>query len=133
MKIVLDNKDLNAEPINKTSNYTSVETPLGSYSNKSLTWSQIENAVSYTILRNGKLWKKTAKTKLKVSNNGYSEYQIIAIDKNKPIIGRTRYSNLWLNTGHGTLGWTMACGSGAALAELVRGTLPEPDFPFLKC
>jgi hypothetical protein len=50
---------------------------------KSLTWSQIENAVSYTILRNGKLWKKTAKTKLKVSNNGYSEYQIIAIDKNK--------------------------------------------------
>ena len=83
VKIVLDNKDLNVEPINKTSNYTSVETPLGSYSNKSLTWSQIENAVSYTILRNGKLWKKTAKTKLKVPNNGYSEYQIIAIDKNK--------------------------------------------------
>ena len=29
-----------------------------------------------------------------------------------PIIGATRYSNLHLNTGHGTLGWTMACGSG---------------------
>lgn len=56
-----------------------------------------------------------------------------ATPSNVPIIGRTRYSNLWLNTGHGTLGWTMACGSGAALAELVRGTLPEPDFPFLKC
>ena len=56
-----------------------------------------------------------------------------ATPSNVPIIGRTRYSNLWLNTGHGTLGWTMACGSGAALAELVSGTLPEPDFPFLKC
>ena len=56
-----------------------------------------------------------------------------ATPSNVPIIGRTRYSNLWLNTGHGTLGWTMACGSGAALAELISGTLPEPDFPFLKC
>ena len=56
-----------------------------------------------------------------------------ATPSNVPIIGRTRFSNLWLNTGHGTLGWTMACGSGAALAELVSGTLPEPDFPFLKC
>jgi len=56
-----------------------------------------------------------------------------ATPSNVPIIGQTRYSNLWLNTGHGTLGWTMACGSGAALAELIGGTVPEPDFPFLKC
>lgn len=56
-----------------------------------------------------------------------------ATPSNVPIIGQTRYSNLWLNTGHGTLGWTMACGSGAALAELISGTVPEPDFPFLKC
>lgn len=83
VKIVLDNKDLNVEPINKTCNYTSLETPLGSYYDKLLTWSQIDNAVSYSILRNGKLWKSTVKTKLKVPNNGYSEYQIIAIDKNK--------------------------------------------------
>lgn len=38
-----------------------------------------------------------------------------------PIIGTTSYSNLFLNTGHGTLGWTMACGSGQLLADIVSG------------
>ena len=42
-----------------------------------------------------------------------------------PVIGPTKYSNLWLNTGHGTLGWTMACGSGALLADLVSGARPN--------
>lgn len=55
-----------------------------------------------------------------------------ATPSNVPYIGRTRYRNLWLNTGHGTLGWTMACGSGAALADLIGGRRGEPDFPFLK-
>jgi len=41
-----------------------------------------------------------------------------------PILGGTSYSNLWLNTGHGTLGWTMACGSGQVLADLVAGRTP---------
>lgn len=36
-----------------------------------------------------------------------------------PIVGATRYSNLFLNTGHGTLGWTMACGSARLLADLL--------------
>ena len=54
-----------------------------------------------------------------------------ATPSNLPFIGRTRYPNLWLNTGHGTLGWTMACGSGAALADLMSGRAAEPDFPFL--
>jgi len=48
-----------------------------------------------------------------------------------PYIGRTRYSNLFLNTGHGTLGWTMSCGSGAAIAAIVSGNKPEVDFRFL--
>ncbi len=56
-----------------------------------------------------------------------------ATPSNVPFIGRTRYDNLWLNTGHGTLGWTMACGSAAALADMVDGRSPEPDFPFLRC
>jgi D-amino-acid dehydrogenase len=47
-----------------------------------------------------------------------------------PCIGRTRYANLYLNTGHGTLGWTMACGSGAAIADIVSGRKPEADFRF---
>ncbi len=38
-----------------------------------------------------------------------------------PVIGATRYANLHLNTGHGTLGWTMACGSGRVLADLLSG------------
>ncbi len=48
-----------------------------------------------------------------------------------PCIGRTRYANLYLNTGHGTLGWTMACGSGAAIADIVSGKKPGLDFRFL--
>jgi D-amino-acid dehydrogenase len=41
-----------------------------------------------------------------------------------PVIGSTKYQNLWLNTGHGTLGWTMACGSAALLADLIAGRTP---------
>ncbi|KJC41088.1 amino acid dehydrogenase [Bradyrhizobium sp. LTSP885] len=44
-----------------------------------------------------------------------------------PVIGATRYANLHLNTGHGTLGWTMACGSGRVLADLLSGKTPEID------
>jgi D-amino-acid dehydrogenase len=44
-----------------------------------------------------------------------------------PVIGPTRYSNLHLNTGHGTLGWTMACGSGRVLADLMSGKTPDID------
>ena len=49
---------------------------------------------------------------------------------NVPYIGKTRYGNLFLNTGHGTLGWTMGCGSGRALADIVSGRRPELDFAF---
>jgi len=50
---------------------------------------------------------------------------------NIPYIGRTKYSNLFLNAGHGTLGWTLSCGSSAALADIVSGRQPDLDFPFL--
>ncbi len=49
---------------------------------------------------------------------------------NVPYIGRTRYANLFLNTGHGTLGWTMGCGSGRAIADIVSGRRPDVDFAF---
>jgi D-amino-acid dehydrogenase len=42
-----------------------------------------------------------------------------------PIVGATRYDNLYTNTGHGTLGWTMACGSGRLLADLMSGRAPD--------
>jgi D-amino-acid dehydrogenase len=44
-----------------------------------------------------------------------------------PVIGATKYDNLYLNTGHGTLGWTMACGSGRVLADLIDGNSPDID------
>jgi D-amino-acid dehydrogenase len=44
-----------------------------------------------------------------------------------PIIGATRYPNLHLNTGHGTLGWTMACGSGRVLADMLSGRKADID------
>jgi D-amino-acid dehydrogenase len=44
-----------------------------------------------------------------------------------PIIGKTPVSNLYLNTGHGTLGWTMAAGSGRVLADLISGKAGDID------
>jgi len=44
-----------------------------------------------------------------------------------PIVGPTRYPNLYLATGHGTLGWTMAAGTGRVLADLISGRQPEID------
>ena len=42
-----------------------------------------------------------------------------------PVIGGTNIPNLFLNTGHGTLGWTMACGSGQVIADIIGGRKPE--------
>jgi D-amino-acid dehydrogenase len=53
-----------------------------------------------------------------------------ATPNNVPLIGRTRLRNLFLNTGHGTLGWTLSCGSARALADLIGGRKPEVEFPF---
>jgi len=53
-----------------------------------------------------------------------------ATPNNVPILGTTTLKNLFLNTGHGTLGWTLACGSAKALADLVSGRKPEVEFPF---
>jgi D-amino-acid dehydrogenase len=47
-----------------------------------------------------------------------------------PLIGGTKLPNLFLNTGHGTLGWTHACGSGKSIARIVSGLAPEVDFAF---
>jgi D-amino-acid dehydrogenase len=54
-----------------------------------------------------------------------------ATPSNLPCVGRTRYPNLFLNTGHGTLGWTLACGSGQAISDMVSGRVPEPEFRFM--
>ncbi len=53
-----------------------------------------------------------------------------ATPSNVPYIGKSHFANLYLNTGHGTLGWTHSCGSAAALADIVDGRRPEVDFSF---
>lgn len=53
-----------------------------------------------------------------------------ATPTNIPFIGRTRVDKLWVNAGHGTLGWTHGAGSGKALAELISGEAPAMDFHF---
>ncbi|TCT01079.1 D-amino acid dehydrogenase [Aquabacter spiritensis] len=44
-----------------------------------------------------------------------------------PVLGTSRYSNLYLSTGHGTLGWTMAAGTGRVMADVIAGRRPEID------
>jgi D-amino-acid dehydrogenase len=53
-----------------------------------------------------------------------------ATPNNVPLIGTTKLPNLFLNTGHGTLGWTHACGSGKSIARIISGLKPEVDFAF---
>ncbi len=50
-----------------------------------------------------------------------------------PVVGATPYPNLYTNTGHGTLGWTMSCGSARVLTDLVSGKTPEIDTTGLSC
>ncbi|MES2888175.1 MAG: D-amino acid dehydrogenase [Pseudomonadota bacterium] len=51
---------------------------------------------------------------------------------NIPCIGRSRVRNLWINAGHGTLGWTHGAGSGRAVAELISGKRPGVRFSFMR-
>jgi D-amino-acid dehydrogenase len=53
-----------------------------------------------------------------------------ATPTNIPYIGRTKVGRLWVNAGHGTLGWTHGAGSGRALAELIDDRQPEMEFNF---
>jgi D-amino-acid dehydrogenase len=53
-----------------------------------------------------------------------------ATPTNIPYIGRTRLRKLWVNAGHGTLGWTHGAGSGKAIAQLISGEQPATEFNF---
>lgn len=53
-----------------------------------------------------------------------------ATPTNIPYIGKSRVGRLWVNAGHGTLGWTHGAGSGKAIAELISGRQPDMQFGF---
>ncbi len=55
-----------------------------------------------------------------------------ATPSNLPIIGQSKLKNLYLNTGHGTLGWTEGPGSARALVDIIAGVKPEVDYEFLR-
>ena len=79
------------------------------------------------------LWQRTRELFPRLEMEGEPEYWCglrPATPSNLPCIGRSRLDNLWFNTGHGTLGWTLSCGSAAALTDLIGGRRPAPDFPF---
>ncbi|MDH4451509.1 MAG: D-amino acid dehydrogenase [Rhodoferax sp.] len=56
-----------------------------------------------------------------------------ATPTNIPYIGQTPVRGVWVNAGHGTLGWTHGAGSGKAIAELIHGEKPEMNFRFYGC
>ena len=47
--------------------------------------------------------------------------------ENTPILGKSRHANLYFNTGHGHMGWTMACGTAQIVADLMHGRQPAID------
>jgi len=53
-----------------------------------------------------------------------------ATPTNIPYIGKTKINRLWVNAGHGTLGWTHGAGSGKAIAELISGNRPDMNFTY---
>ncbi|HZL09573.1 MAG TPA: trehalase family glycosidase [Prolixibacteraceae bacterium] len=82
IKIVLANNELTESKINKVANYTTLETPIANFSDETLSWTPIQDAKSYTILKNGKIFQKTAMSSLNVKAANYAEYQVIAMDAN---------------------------------------------------
>jgi D-amino-acid dehydrogenase len=86
-------------------------------------------------VRCGAIVKRTFELFPQAGDRSYIQYWTglrPATPSNVPYVGWTRYPNLFLNTGHGTLGWTMSCGSGRAIADIVSGNKPALDFRFCK-
>lgn len=83
VKIILTSQAFPEANIHKVPNYTTVETPIVTHSSGLLSWSPIENAKAYTVLKNGRILTQTSQTSLKIKANGYTEYQVLAVDCNK--------------------------------------------------
>lgn len=83
IKIVLASKPFPQTNIHKVSNYTTVETPVVTYSSGAISWDAISGVNSYSVLKNGKTLTQTKRTSLNVDNTGYSEYQVLAVDSNQ--------------------------------------------------
>jgi Bacterial alpha-L-rhamnosidase 6 hairpin glycosidase domain len=80
IKIVLSNSLPAGSRINKVENYTTLPAPNPVYDGNAITWASIAGAEQYKIIKNGKPLMQTQQNKLAVSNTGFSEYSVIAVD-----------------------------------------------------
>jgi len=83
IKITLTDNQSNEVSINKVSNYTSIETPVLKYEEGKLSWSKINQAGSYTILKNAEKVAQTSENSFQIKQDGFAEYQVIALDQNQ--------------------------------------------------
>ena len=89
---------------------------------RSVTPARIENLRAFL----GKTYPQIARVVAAERTTSWAGLRPMSSD-GVPIIGATAYDNLFLNTGHGPLGWTLCVGSGRALADLMLGEKPEID------
>lgn len=89
---------------------------------RSVTPARVENLRAFL----GKTYPQIARAVTAESTVSWAGLRPMSSD-GVPIIGATVCENLFLNTGHGPLGWTMCVGSGRALADLMLGRKPEID------
>ena len=82
IKITLADNHTNDVVINKVSNYTSIETPALAYEKGKLSWSKINGAVLYEILKNGLRIAQISENIFPIRRENFAEYQVIAIDRN---------------------------------------------------
>lgn len=81
ISIILASAPLPSQPVNKTMVYTSLPAPELTLQKNILKWKTIPGAAQYSILKNGKLLRKTAAAEAVIDANATGEYQVLAIDK----------------------------------------------------
>ncbi|MDR3652099.1 MAG: GH116 family glycosyl hydrolase [Paludibacter sp.] len=81
IKIVLANNELEDQPINLVKNESTPLMPIATFENGKLSWTAIEGAISYRILKNGQNWKETTAISIDIPTNETGEFQIMAVDK----------------------------------------------------
>jgi hypothetical protein len=83
IRMVLESQDLTESKINKVPNYTAPDTPVASIENGVLSWSSVKGAKSYRILKNGSGQQNITETSIRVPEQGFREYQVVAVDSNQ--------------------------------------------------
>ncbi len=82
IKIVLQNNAFEKATIHAVETYTSLPAPVIMAENKTLSWTPVKGAVKYSLFKDGKPLLNTSYTSIKISGSTYSEYAVVAIDKN---------------------------------------------------